>query len=128
MQYVNDMFVGDVHMGNIYHFDLNEARTDLVLGGGLLADKVADSDSELGAGGGDGGGIIFGKGFGGITDLEVGPDGYLYVVSIGQGAIYRIVQTSDGHSTITTAEDVATSGDAEDVDNSYDGDDGSGED
>jgi aldose sugar dehydrogenase len=91
-QYVNDMFVGDVHLGNIYHFDLNEARTDLILGGGLLADKVADSDSELeeAAGGGDGG-IIFGKGFGGITDLEVGPDGYLYVVSIGQGAIYRIV-------------------------------------
>ena len=47
IQYVNDMFVGDVHNGNIYHFDLNEARTDLILGGGLLADKVADSDSEL---------------------------------------------------------------------------------
>jgi aldose sugar dehydrogenase len=91
-QYVNDMFVGDVHLGNIYHFDLNEARTDLILGGGLLADKVADSDSELEeAAGGGNGGIIFGKGFGGITDLEVGPDGYLYVVSIGQGAIYRIV-------------------------------------
>jgi aldose sugar dehydrogenase len=71
---------------------LNEARTDLILGGGLLADKVADSDSELEeAAGGGNGGIIFGKGFGGITDLEVGPDGYLYVVSIGQGAIYRIV-------------------------------------
>ena len=90
IQYVNDMFVGDVHNGNIYHFDLNEARTDLILGGGLLADKVADSDSELEEAGG-GAGIIFGKGFGGITDLEVGPDGYFYVVSIGKGAIYRIV-------------------------------------
>jgi glucose/arabinose dehydrogenase len=97
MQYVNDMFVGDVHMGNIYHFDLNEARTDLILGG-LLADKVADTDSELessaadiGNGNDNDGGIIFAKGFGGITDLEVGPDGYLYVVSIGQGAIYRVV-------------------------------------
>jgi hypothetical protein len=35
--------------------------------------------------------IIFGQGFAGITDLEVGPDGYLYVVSIGQGSIFRIV-------------------------------------
>ncbi len=36
--------------------------------------------------------IIFGDGFGGISDLEVGPyDGYLYVVSLGHGAIYRIV-------------------------------------
>src|SRR5215212_9926586 len=98
MQYVNDMFVGDVHMGNIYHFDLNEVRTEIILGGGLLADKVADTDSELessaadiGNGNDNGGGIIFGKGFGGITDLEVGPDGYLYVVSIGQGAIYRVL-------------------------------------
>jgi glucose/arabinose dehydrogenase len=94
IQYVNDMFVGDVHNGWIYHFKLNEARTDLVLGGGLLADKVADTDSELeAADNGSDGGMIFGKGFGGITDIEVGPDGYLYVVSIGQGAIYRIVQS-----------------------------------
>jgi len=35
--------------------------------------------------------ILFGLGFGGITDLTVGPDGYLYVVSIGQGKIFRIL-------------------------------------
>ena len=83
MQYVNDMFVGDVHNGWIYHFDLNEDRTDLILEG-PLADKIADTPVEMQE-------IIFGEGFGGITDLEVGPDGYLYVVSLGQGAIYRIV-------------------------------------
>ena len=86
MQYVNDMFVGDVHNGWIYHFDLHEDRTALILDG-LLADKVAHTDSELE----EHASVIFGEGFGGITDLEVGPDGYLYVVSIGQGAIYRIV-------------------------------------
>jgi aldose sugar dehydrogenase len=37
---------------------------------------------------------MFAEGFGGITDLEVGPDGYLYVVSIGQGKIFRIVPRS----------------------------------
>jgi aldose sugar dehydrogenase len=107
MQYVNDMFVGDVHNGWIYHFDLNEDRTDLILAGGLLADKVADSDSELqeAAGGGGNGGIIFGKGFGGITDLEVGPDGYLYVVSIGQGAIYRILPNSNDLDGAITGKD-----------------------
>jgi hypothetical protein len=36
-------------------------------------------------------GIVFGQGFGGITDIEVGPDGYLYVVSIGQEKIFKIV-------------------------------------
>ncbi len=33
---------------------------------------------------------LFGEGFGGITDLKLGPDGYLYVLSIGNGALYRI--------------------------------------
>jgi glucose/arabinose dehydrogenase len=26
-----------------------------------------------------------------ITDLETGPDGYLYVLSIGEGKLWRIV-------------------------------------
>jgi aldose sugar dehydrogenase len=83
--YVNDMFVGDVNNGRIYHFDLNEDRTELILGG-PLADKITDARSTE-----EFGGIIFGEGFGGITDLEVGPDGYLYVVSIVDGIIYRIM-------------------------------------
>jgi hypothetical protein len=37
---------------------------------------------------------VFGEGFAGISDLEVGPDGYLYVVSLGQGKIFRIVPAS----------------------------------
>jgi glucose/arabinose dehydrogenase len=82
-KYQNDLFVGDVHNGRIYHFDLNEERTGLILDG-MLADKVADVDSENEN-------IIFGGGVGGITDIEVGPDGYLYVVSLGHGAIYRIL-------------------------------------
>jgi glucose/arabinose dehydrogenase len=95
IQYVNDMFVGDVHNGWIYHFDLNEYRTDLILEG-PLADKIANTPEEMQE-------TIFGEGFGGITDLEVGPDGYLYVVSIGQGAIYRIVPgVSGGGGGVTT--------------------------
>jgi len=82
IQYENDIFVGDISKGNLYHFDLNEDRTQLVLEG-PLSDKVADADDENE-------GVIFGQGFGAITDIEVGPDGYLYVVGI-QGTIYRIV-------------------------------------
>ena len=37
--------------------------------------------------------VTFGTGFGGITDLETGPaDGFLYVLSINDGAIYKIVR------------------------------------
>lgn len=82
-QYENDMFVGDVRYGNIYHFELDDQRKGLLLGG-ALDDKVIDSDIENEK-------IIFGEGFGGISDLEIGPDGYLYVVSIGQGKIYKLM-------------------------------------
>jgi aldose sugar dehydrogenase len=124
MQYVNDMFVGDVHNGWIYHFDLNEDRTDLILDG-LLADKIAHTPEEMQE-------TIFGEGFGGITDLEVGPDGYLYVVSIGQGAIYRIVPgVNGGAGGVTTdidddeqEEDDTSNGDGDDDDDGGEADDG----
>ena len=82
-QYEDDMFVADVHKGNIYRFQLDEDREELRLWGSL-EDKIANTTSELKD-------VIFGEGFGGITDLEVGPDGYLYVVSFGQGKIFRII-------------------------------------
>jgi glucose/arabinose dehydrogenase len=108
-QYQNDIFVGSIVTGNIYHFDLNEDRTQLVLTG-ELEDKIAET-RETGAED-----IVFGEGFAGISDLEVGPDGYLYVVSLGQGKIFRIVpgegdaptlssQPSTEEETISTAED-----------------------
>ena len=34
--------------------------------------------------------LAFGAGFDWISDMEVWPDGYLYVVSYEQGAIYKI--------------------------------------
>jgi aldose sugar dehydrogenase len=83
-QYENDAFVSDITQGNIYHFDLTDNRTGLKVEGSL-SDKIANNATENN-------GIIFGEGFGGISDLEVGPyDGYLYVVSLGHGAIYRVV-------------------------------------
>jgi aldose sugar dehydrogenase len=84
-QYVNDMFVADVHNGIIYHFKLDADRTHLVLptqlAGKVVRNPNADGLDE----------IIFGEDFGGITDLKIGPDGYLYVVSVGLGKIFRIV-------------------------------------
>ena len=82
--YQNDIFVGSIVTGNIYHFELNQDRTQFVLTG-ELEDKIAET-RETGEQD-----IVFGEGFAGISDLEVGPDGYLYVVSLGQGKIFRIV-------------------------------------
>jgi glucose/arabinose dehydrogenase len=82
-KYENDMFVGDIKNGNLYHFELDEQRQGLLLDG-PLADKVAE-DEEIEQ-------VVFGNGFGGITDIDVGPDGYLYVLAF-DGTIYRIVST-----------------------------------
>ena len=82
-EYQNDIFVGDIHNGNLYHFDLSTDRKHLLLDG-RLKDKMANNPDELNE-------AILGHGFNGITDIEVGPDGYLYILSFGNGEIYRIV-------------------------------------
>jgi aldose sugar dehydrogenase len=86
-EYKNDIFVGSVERGIIYHFPLTEDRKSLSLTGDL-ADLVFNKKDNASQ-------IIFGQNFGIITDLEVGPNGYLYVVSgnrgTDDGAIYRIV-------------------------------------
>jgi aldose sugar dehydrogenase len=87
-RYRNDMFVGDYLYGRLYNFGLNVNRTDLVLKGSL-EDKVAEDMTEF-EGTNE---VLFGQGFGGITDLKVSPyDGYLYIVSHTQGKIFRIMQ------------------------------------
>jgi glucose/arabinose dehydrogenase len=84
-EYKNDMFVGDFKNGRLYHFDLNNNRTELVLPG-QLQDKIADTSEEVKKSN-----IVFAEGFGGITDLEVGPyDGYLYILSHTTGKIFRL--------------------------------------
>jgi aldose sugar dehydrogenase len=83
-EYENDLFVADYKFRNIYHFDLSGDRTSLSLEG-ALADKIADSNEELRN-------IIFAENRVGITDMAVGPDGYLYVVLYDRsGEIYKIV-------------------------------------
>ena len=82
-QYENNIFVGDFNNGNLYRFKLNQERTGLSLEG-PLADKIANNIYEREQ-------AVFAHGFGGITDLQVGPDGYLYILSIGEGKIFRIV-------------------------------------
>ena len=54
-----------------------------------LTDLVADNAEEMSA-------IALGTNFGGITDIETGPDGFLYILTLdresdGEGKIYRIV-------------------------------------
>jgi aldose sugar dehydrogenase len=97
-EYQNDMFVGDINNGRIYHFDLNEDRTALMLGDGdddddddgPLEDKVAENEEELISGG-----VVFGTGFSAISDIEVGPDGNLYLLMYHVGRIMKISPSAE---------------------------------
>jgi aldose sugar dehydrogenase len=87
-QYENDMFIGTAK-NMLLRFDLNENRSEIVLNGSL-SDKVADSTDELED-------YIFADNLGIITDVEVGPDGNLYLltgVREAEGKIYRIVPSA----------------------------------
>ncbi len=90
--YLNSMFVSDINNGYLYNFNLNENRTGLDLLG-PLTDKIVNSThdfndySEMNNN-------IFGMGMGLISDIKMGPDGYLYLLEMNSGPggiLYRLV-------------------------------------
>jgi glucose/arabinose dehydrogenase len=86
--YQNNIFVGDNNNGNLYFFKVNKDRIGIDLDDSTqqsagLSDLVVDNNEESSA-------ITFGTGFGSITDIKTGPDGFLYVLSFDDGSIYRI--------------------------------------
>lgn len=103
--YTNDMFVADIENENLYRFELNKNRTEL-LTRGLTADKIADNPSEAEQ-------AVIAHGFGSITDIETGPDGYLYITAIesyypeveGSGTLFRVESSADMTNTTTCSLD-----------------------
>lgn len=82
--YADSVFVGDCNTGNLYRFNLNSDRTGFVFESPGLSDNVHNVDESMDE-------IIFGTGFGCVTDIEVGPDGLLYIVSLSEEKIFRIL-------------------------------------
>ncbi|MBA3283857.1 MAG: PQQ-dependent sugar dehydrogenase [Nitrosopumilus sp.] len=90
-EYANNMLVGDINNGLLYRFILNGERdgitiqNDTYVGNiqALSDNKVEDTPENRV--------ITFGQGFGGITDIQVGPgDGYPYVLSY-TGSMFKIL-------------------------------------
>ena len=88
--YKDDMFVG-TSGGNLYHFNMNQNRAGFILDNNLK-DKIAENDShkELAQ-------LRFGGNFGAISDMQIGYDELLYVVSV-DGSIYKIVPKDIEHT------------------------------
>jgi aldose sugar dehydrogenase len=92
-KYQNDIFVGSINYGRIVHFHLNEQRDALYLRG-PLEDKIEHNPQGYIP-------SVFGKNFGRIVDLETGPDGYLYILSLtaDDGKIFRILPKNNAINT-----------------------------
>ena len=82
--YDNSLFVGDCNTGNLYKFELNEDRNGFEFSSTFLQDKMVNKNETMDE-------IIIGTGFGCVTDIERGPDGFLYVVSLSEATVFRIL-------------------------------------
>jgi len=91
-QYENDLFMGAARTflegGHLFHFNLTGNRRKIGVDDPRLEDRVADNlckfditESES---------LLFGRNFGIGTDIQTGPNGNLFVVSLSNGAIYEI--------------------------------------
>ena len=94
-QYRGDLFVGGARPflegGHLFHFNLTGNRRKIGVDDPRLEDRVADNlakyeitESES---------LLFGRDFGVVTDIQTGPNGNLYVVSLSNGAIYEIFRS-----------------------------------
>ena len=91
-KYIGDLFVGAARTtladGYLFRFKLTGNRQKLVVNDPRLIDRVADNlgkfditESES---------LVFGEKFGIGTDIQTGPNGNLFVVSLSNGAVYEI--------------------------------------
>ena len=83
-KYENSLFVADYLFGTIYKFELNDARDGFLFNEPSLQDLILNEGDNYNE-------IVFGTGFGRISDMKFGPDGSLYVASFfHNGALYKI--------------------------------------
>jgi aldose sugar dehydrogenase len=91
-EYSGDLFMGGardfLEGGHLFRIELTGDRRAVDVDDPRLQDGVADNvhkweitESES---------LLFGRNFGVGTDIQTGPDGHLYVVSLTHGAIYEI--------------------------------------
>ena len=87
-----DLFVGAaipaLEGGYLFHFNLSDDREGFEFGNSRLQDGVADNKAKHEIT--ESRGLLIGRNFGSGTDIEMGPNGNLYVVSLTHGAVFEI--------------------------------------
>ena len=91
-EYEGDMFVGasrtTLYNGYLFRFKLSADRRHVAPFDSSLNDKVADNEDKFDIT--ESVTLLAGRDFGITTDIETGPTGALYVVSLSNGAVYEI--------------------------------------
>jgi glucose/arabinose dehydrogenase len=91
-EYDGDLFMGGsrdfLEGGHIFRFELTRSRRAVDTDDPALADGVADNLAKWE--GTESESLLFGRNFGVGTDIQSGPDGELYVVSLSHGTVYEI--------------------------------------
>jgi glucose/arabinose dehydrogenase len=91
-QYENDLFVGAARPtlanGYLFRFNLTGNRRKVGVDDPRLEDRVADNNAKFDVTESEE--IMFGRDFGVGTDIQTGPNGNLFVVSLTGGAVYEI--------------------------------------
>jgi glucose/arabinose dehydrogenase len=91
-QYNGDLFVGTAvpapNGGPLFHFNLTGNRRAVATADDRLLDRVADNNGQSDLTESES--LLVGQDFGIVTDIQTGPNGNLYVVSLSNGAIYEI--------------------------------------
>ena len=93
-----DLFVGAATPqtvgGYLFHFNLTGNRRKIAVDDARLEDRVADNTAKHDLTESES--LLIGRDFGVGTDIETGPNGNLFVVSLTNGAIYEVFRPKQG--------------------------------
>jgi glucose/arabinose dehydrogenase len=91
-QYDGDLITGGavpvLQGGPLFHFNLTGNRKKIGVDDPRLVDRVADNFAKYDITESES--LLFGTNFGTVSDIETGPNGHLYVVSLSTGTIFEI--------------------------------------
>jgi glucose/arabinose dehydrogenase len=90
--YFGDLFVGastpQLEGGYLFRFNLTRSRRDLNLSAPALQDRVADNNDKHDLTESES--LLAGRNFGVSTDIQTGPNGNLFIVSISRGEVLEV--------------------------------------
>ena len=97
-QFQNDLFVGAaipaLEGGYLFHFNLTGNRQMIAVDDPRLEDRVADNEGKHEITESES--LLIGRNFGSGTDIETGPNGNVFVVSLTHGAVFEIFRVQGG--------------------------------